>query len=281
MSTSRRSSTRAFTLVEMLVVLGIIGILAALLLPAIMAAVRNARNAAIALEIKNIGNALETYKQQRGEYPPCFGDYDNMGNLVYSNTTTRNSSAVERHLQRCYPKFTNTMTKNAFYTKAAGVDQGEALVMWLSMMSTNPANPFDATSGISRHGYYEFDARRLIDVDGDGISTYQSAYTRDTPYIYVENRNYQQLLQQNCYARATQPDGSTAQTLPYSTAKATQFQILSAGQDGEWGDLTTPTGMPMKYPPKVFPNGTNYFAGDRDNVTSFSEGKTLGDARPE
>lgn len=279
MSTPRPSNARAFTLVEMLVVIGIIGVLIALLLPAIMAAVRNARNAAIALEIKTLDQAFETYKQQRGEYPPCFGDY-NGANLVYGSSA-RNNSAVERHLQRCYPKFTNAMNKDAFYTAAMEVDQGEALVMWLSMTSTNPANPFDNTPNISRHGYYEFDTRRLIpNGDSDGISIYHSRYTRETPYVYIENRNYTQLSQSASPAKVLTPDGRTETMTPYASSEPmnpymnkSRFQILCAGQDGDWGAVQTP--------PKLFPNGDRYQPGDRDNLTNFSEGRTLGDSRPQ
>jgi prepilin-type N-terminal cleavage/methylation domain-containing protein len=289
MSPSRPSNARAFTLVEMLVVIGIIGVLIALLLPAINAARRNALNASIAFEIKTLDQALETYKQQRGEYPPCFGDYVG-GSLVYSNMMTRNNSAVERHLQRCYPKF--TANKNAFYTAAMNVDQAEALPLWLSMISTEPGNPFDMTATASRHGYYEFDARRLANADGDLFPSYQAKYSRETDYIYVENRNYAQFMQNNCFARSG--DSSTQQrTLPYFSRDAMnnlvplnpkRFQIICAGQDGEF---VTSTDSPllavsgMNYVPKEFPSGAGYRPADRDNLTNFSEGRTLGDSRPQ
>jgi prepilin-type N-terminal cleavage/methylation domain-containing protein len=293
MSPCRPSNVRAFTLVEMLVVIGIIGVLIALLLPAINAARRNALNASIAFEIKALDQAFETYKQQRGEYPPCFGDYNASGTLDDYSTAARNSTAVERHLQRCYPKFTNTANKNAFYQKLMDtpVDQAEALVMWLSMISTEPGNPFNDAVAASRHGYYEFDVRRLTDNDNDRIGAYQSKYARETDYIYVENRNYKQLRQNNCFARSG--DASSLQrTLPYYSEQVDplaagefiamnpkRFQIICAGQDGEWGDLP-PVAM-GRYQAKQFPAGINYFPGDRDNLTNFSEGRTLGDSRPQ
>lgn len=291
MSTSHRSSTRAFTLVEMLVVLGIIGVLVALLLPAVMAAMRNARNAAIAFEISQLDAAFESYKQAKGEYPPSFGDYNNSGTLVYQTTMgtpNRYTSVVERHFGRSYPKFidnpnSTTDAKDNFYQNyAMNIDQAEALVYWLSGVSTDPTNPFDLNA--TRQGFYEFDKRRLVNADGDSFPSYQALYCRDTDYIYIENRNYIQFTKTNCTPHSGDPTTTTQKVLPYGTsatapANPTRFQIICAGQDGEFGNLTTAS--MGQYPVKQFPAGVNYDAGDRDNITNFSNGKTLGDSRPE
>jgi prepilin-type N-terminal cleavage/methylation domain-containing protein len=59
-----------FTLVELLVVVVIIGILVALLVPAIAAAVRRVNEARVTAEISNIATALAAFKDQYGDYPP-------------------------------------------------------------------------------------------------------------------------------------------------------------------------------------------------------------------
>jgi prepilin-type N-terminal cleavage/methylation domain-containing protein len=59
----------AFTLIEMLVVIGIIVILAGLLLPMIMRSYRAGARARIAGDLTAIANALEQYKADFGDYP--------------------------------------------------------------------------------------------------------------------------------------------------------------------------------------------------------------------
>lgn len=65
-----RDRRRAFTLVELLVVIVIIAILASLLLPAITGAMRTAKNSAVTADINTLSQALAAFKEKYGDYPP-------------------------------------------------------------------------------------------------------------------------------------------------------------------------------------------------------------------
>ena len=67
---AQHGSEDGFTLVELLVVLGIIALLAALVAPQVISYLSGARSGAAAAQLKNLESAIELYYLDTGSYPP-------------------------------------------------------------------------------------------------------------------------------------------------------------------------------------------------------------------
>jgi len=94
--------TRAFSLMELLVVIGIIAVLAAMIFPVTGAIKANAARSRAKTELKFIASAIENYKQQLGHYPP-----DNPGD-------------TNHWVSQLYYELSGTMLSNNVYYPPSG-----------------------------------------------------------------------------------------------------------------------------------------------------------------
>lgn len=259
MNAKRRSG---FTLAEMLVVVTIIGILAALLVPAVYLGLVRAKEARTVVEIGNMASALKEYNVLYGEYPPS------------------DSTLAEAHLRRIFPRLgaNPTLPPNS-------LDEATSLVFWLRGFGPDPTDPLKDPD--KRKALFDFDQARWVHTDGDTTTLDDVVYypkDGNTPYLYFHNNGGTYADSSgNVYkfdAATEAPSGenwdgygtpyrsSSSTTTPAEFVNESSFQIISAGEDGDYGANSTA---------KDFPDdkNNNYNDQDKDNITNFSEG-TLG-----
>lgn len=281
MGTTLAPARRAFTLLELLVALAIVGILVSLALPAAASLRSRANDAAIGREISALRSAVIAYKAELGDYPPSMGeDY---------SPANRYRTICEQHLRKCYPRLTQP-AKTYFYDYIAPeLDQDESLVFWLSMTTVDPRDPFPTAvingnpvpkswpGGGSRRVFFDFRQDQFWDnpADADDIPAYLAPHCKGTTFVHIDARFYTMHLTPASAAISAVQPYFDEQGMPLHP---TTFQIITAGQDGEFGALFDAIADPTLK--KQFPSGINLADGDLDNLTDFSEGRRLGSLVP-
>ena len=158
-----RSRTRpAFTLVELLVVITIIGILIALLLPAVQAAREAARRLQCQNNLKQVGLALMNYESSNGVFPPsCSWNLAAGANLQSVNQNKFGPNWVililpQLEQQGIYDKFDlnkfindDTDTADGSGIKNNKVARGAIIPIMLCPSDSNNRTPFNGSASPS------------------------------------------------------------------------------------------------------------------------------------
>lgn len=160
-----RTSTEAFTLAEILVVIVIISVLAAFLLPAVMKGQQQSRVALCKTEITNIGLALESFKTDFGYYPPTALSY-NPATGIFDGGGLGDYAYAEM-LTQC---LCNRFSKGSGDVAIQGTDR----VLGGAPVNAGP--------------YYKVKTNRLTDLDKDGWPELADPW--GNPYIYISNVDY-------------------------------------------------------------------------------------------
>lgn len=230
-----REARGAFTLVELMVVIVIIGLITAVAVPVVMQALTKARNAAIKAEIDMLHMAIMNYRNEYGSFPPCIDPAYGVTAAPYVA-----GGPAAKHLGRLFPRCANPTATGAA-AQFAGATQPitplTAIVSWLGGYTSDPTLPL---TGGTRKRLFDFDQARI-----DSALSYFPSGKSKSPYIYIDSSNYFigtaiplfPIGTGTYFAhRVPNSPAGTFSTLTQPAFNPDTFQILCAGRDEIFGN---------------------------------------------
>lgn len=254
---------RAFTLVELLVVIGIVTVLIALLMPALGKARKHAQEVHCAANLRSVGQALTMYVQQYRYYPGCCSIDTGGPNCAVWPTRLRAFTGGDRRVFNCPAQ------DEAFHWKSDG-----------------PGGPTNYVARETESSWFGYDVgERLIFVQGNYFTYgYNMWGTGDRAFVMLNGLGT--YITASAERRANPLPGPTARFSEIAASRvrvaADMIAIADSSVDGSWDfaidapvDPNNGIGLPRGWPGAVHRGGANVLFCD-GHVTWYLQRDLVG-----